>query len=144
VRCLRCTQTGLDLIVNPSDFVNDANVTVKIVNSEVGIRPTLISSAEADVDLATAQEAGSARYPFAFASAAPQHGVGDTVLGGVLPLVSPADKPAGANIAVLTLTIVSRYVDARQFVASRSLTPMRRFSGNGSTRFVHLIVTRGQ
>jgi hypothetical protein len=87
---------GWDLFVNLSDFVSNANVTVKLVNSQVGIAPTLISSAEADVDLATAQEAGSARYPVAFASAPPQHGVADTVLGGVLTLVSPADNPAGA------------------------------------------------
>jgi phosphate transport system substrate-binding protein len=45
---------GWDLIVNLSDFVIDANATVKLVNSQVGIAPTLISSATADVDLATA------------------------------------------------------------------------------------------
>jgi hypothetical protein len=50
----------------------------------------------------------NAHYPGGFASAAPHHGVGDTVLGGVLTVVSPADIPAGTYSAVLILTVVSQ------------------------------------
>ncbi len=102
------SRPGWDLIANLTDFVNDGDASLRIGSAQVGIAPTLVSSAGADIDLAVPQRAGSAVYPAAFASATPRHGVGDTVLGGVLTLVSPAGRPAGTYSAILTLTVTSR------------------------------------
>lgn len=102
------SRPGWDLVANVTDFVNEANSAVTIGNRQVGLAPALVSSPAADIAIATAQVAGAAHYPAAFASAAPREGVGDTVLSGVLTVVSPADKPAGTYRAVFTLTVISR------------------------------------
>ncbi|PJJ62332.1 hypothetical protein [Compostimonas suwonensis] len=102
------SRPGWDITADVTDFVNDADASIVIGTVQLGLRPLVISATDAGIDPAAEQHAGDAHYPAPFASAASGGGVGDTVLGGELTLVSPADKPAGTYRATMTLTIVSR------------------------------------
>jgi phosphate transport system substrate-binding protein len=96
---------GWDLAANLTPFVNTADGGQVIGTRNVGLRAIVISTTAAGAVAALPQHAGHAVYPASFASGS---GAGETVLGGEVTLVSPADSPAGTYTATLTLTITSR------------------------------------
>jgi len=102
------THPGWDVTADVTPFQNAADNTVTIGAGQLGLRPSIVSTSGSAVTVAGAQLAGHAQYPAAFASAASTGLAGNTVFGGEITFLSPADKPAGVYLSTLTLTLVSR------------------------------------
>jgi phosphate transport system substrate-binding protein len=97
---------GWDLLATVADFRNAADETIVISSVDTGLRPVVVGGD--GVTAGAGEVAGSAVYPTVFASAETGSGVGDTILGGEVSLLSPPDRPAGTYRSSMTLTLVSR------------------------------------
>ncbi|MDF9809690.1 hypothetical protein M2116_000634 [Aurantimicrobium minutum] len=104
------TPLGWTLTATVNNFVNSADATNTISNTNLGIAPAVVagSTTATGVTAGAAATAGSATYGRTFAEAAAGNIVGDTVLNGALTFVAPQNKVAGTYTSTLTLTLVSK------------------------------------
>ncbi|GAB3607536.1 hypothetical protein GCM10027413_29450 [Conyzicola nivalis] len=99
------SEQGWDVAANLTPFTSTTDASQTISTRHVGLRAFVVTTTAAGSAPATPQVAGTAVYPAQYASGS---GAGETVLGGEVTLVSPANSPAGTYTAKLTLTITSR------------------------------------
>ena len=99
---------GWTLTTTVAEFVNQADNTVKIPNTQLGVKPVLVSTTATGVSVKSATIAGSAVYSAPFAEANDSAQVGSSVFDADLTFVAPAGKPAGVYTSTLTLSLVSK------------------------------------
>jgi len=99
---------GWDLVATIADFENAQSPDVSIPKQFAGLQPALTGTPTPGITAGPGEAAGRAIYPTVFASAVPGSGLGDTVLGGTVSLLSPRDRPAGTYRSTMTLTLISR------------------------------------
>ncbi len=99
---------GWDLVAEIADFESTQSVGVSIPRQFAGLRPRVQGTSGSGVTAGPGEVAGRAVYPTVFASAVTGTGVGDTLLGGTVSLLSPRDLPAGTYRSTMTLTLISR------------------------------------
>ncbi|MCI4659418.1 hypothetical protein [Cryobacterium zhongshanensis] len=108
------TREGWDLNANVADFTTVTPATATgnniISKTQLGLAPSVTAAGSTAVGAtaAAAQVAGSATYPAAFASAAANQTVGDSVLNAGLTFVAPQEKVVGTYTSTMTLTVVSK------------------------------------
>jgi len=100
-----------------TSFVNQADPTIKIAATQLGIAPRIVGSpGNTNAVKGTDQVAGATVFPVTLASSAKVTTPGDsntsyvgtTNVNATLTLVAPQWKPAGTYAATFTLTVVSR------------------------------------
>ncbi|MHC5797379.1 hypothetical protein ACVXZ4_14600 [Lacisediminihabitans sp. FW035] len=96
---------GWTLTSTVANFVSGTNTIDK---KQLGITPKVVTANGTGATAGSAQVAGSAVYPAAFASADASPTVGTTVLGADLKFVAPATAPAGTYTSKLTITLASK------------------------------------
>lgn len=99
---------GWTLTTTVSTFTKQGDTSTTIPNSQLGVKPVLVSTTAAGVVTSPETIAGSAVYGAPFAQADNSAQVGDSNFNADLKFIAPANKPAGVYTSTLTLSLVSK------------------------------------
>lgn len=104
------TAQGWTLSADVVNFVNSTDAANTISKAQLGFAPKTVAPGTTSTGVAagSAQVAGSAVYPAAFASGAAANTVGDSVLDADLTFVAPQNKAAGTYNSTMTVTVTSK------------------------------------